>query len=104
MAVTFSLDSRPNKHGEYPVRAVLSIRGTVLVSTIGHSVTPDVWSNGRVSKIKYTNSKGRTSKTINGDIIKIEAHFSKYEVELKAKPTVCSKVNFPHFRFEKGTT
>ena len=87
MSVTFSLDSRPNKHGEYPVRAVLSIRGTVLVSTIGHSVTPDVWSNGRVSKIKYTNSKGRTSKTINGDIIKIEAHFSKYEMELKAKPT-----------------
>lgn len=87
MAVTFSLDSRPNKHGEYPIRAALSIRGTVLVSTIGHSVTPDVWNNGRVCKTKYVNSKGRSSKVINGDIIKIEAYFSKYEMALNAKPT-----------------
>lgn len=77
MAVTFSLDSRPNKHGEFPIRAVISIRGTVLVSTIGHSVNPDVWGNGRVSKTKYENSKGRSAKIINGDIIKVEAHFSK---------------------------
>lgn len=87
MAVTFSLDSRPNKHGEFPIRAVISIRGTVLVSTIGHSVNPDVWGNGRVSKAKYENSKGHSAKIINGDIIKVEAHFSKYEMELKVKPS-----------------
>lgn len=59
----------------------------IIVSTIGHYVTPDVWNNGRVCKTKYVNSKGRSSKVINGDIIKIEAHFSKYEMALNAKPT-----------------
>ena len=86
MAIRFYLDNRPNKAGEHPIRVSVSMKGTKLLSTIGHSVSPDAWSGEFICKAKYTNSKGTTAKQINADIMRLKAHFSEYEVNLTDRP------------------
>ena len=81
MAIRFYLDNRPNKVGEHPIRVSVCVKGTKLISTIGHSVTPEVWADGTVAKAKYTNSKGITGKQINAEIMKLQACFAEYELK-----------------------
>ena len=87
MAVKFYLDARANKHNEYPIRASFSIKNQKLATSIGISVSVEVWNNGKVRSKKYTNSKGITGLEINSTISKIENHFAQYELELDDKPS-----------------
>ena len=112
MSINFYLEKRPNKAGENPIRAQVSIRSSVLISTIGYSVNPDVWNGGQVDErlvaawykkqkksdkdaVKvgrgqrkpYVNSKGVTDVTINQELIRIKAHFADYEEGLDHKPS-----------------
>ena len=50
MSINFYLEKRPNKAGEKPIRAQVSIRSSVLISTIGYSVNPDVWNGEQVDE------------------------------------------------------
>ena len=50
MSINFYLEKRPNKAGENPIRAQVSIRSSVLISTIGYSVNPDVWNGEQVDE------------------------------------------------------
>ena len=86
-AVNFYLDTHPNKAGECPVKMSVIIRKKRFFPTIGHSVSPDVWKNGRVSKQKYENSKGTTATKINQDILDLQSHFTRYAVEVDHIPT-----------------
>ena len=86
MAIRFYLDNRPNKVGEHPIRVSVCVKGTKTVSTIGHSVTPEVWADGTVAKAKYTNSKGITGKQINAEIMKLQACFAEYELNTTERP------------------
>lgn len=86
MAVKFYLDNRPNKAGEHPIRVSVSIRGAKLISTIGHSVDPETWSEGQVNRVRYANSKGVTAKQINAEIMRLHSHFAEYEVSMKERP------------------
>ena len=87
MAVKFYLDARANKHNEYPIRASFSIKNQKLATSIGISVSEEVWNNGKVRSKKYTNSKGITGLEINSTISKIENHFAQYELVLDGKPS-----------------
>lgn len=112
MSINFYLEKRPNKAGENPIRAQVSIRSSVLISTIGYSVNPDVWNGGQVDErlvaawykkqkksdkdaVKvgrgqrkpYVNSKGVTDVTINQELIRIKAHFADYEEGIDHKPS-----------------
>lgn len=112
MSINFYLEKRPNKAGENPIRAQVSIRSSVLISTIGYSVNPDVWNGeqvderlvaawykklkksdkdavkvGRGQRKPYVNSKGVTDVTINQELIRIKAHFADYEEGLDHKPS-----------------
>ena len=86
MAIRFYLDNRPNKAGEHPIRVSVCVKGTKSVSTIGHSVTPEVWADGMVVKARYTNSKGTSGKQINADIMKLHACFAEYELNTTKRP------------------
>lgn len=86
MAIRFYLDNRPNKVGEHPIRVSVCVKGTKLISTIGHSVTPEVWADDTVIKPKYTNSKGTSGKQINADIMKLHACFAEYELNTTERP------------------
>ena len=48
MAVKFYLDARANKHNEHPIRASFSIKNQKLATSIGITVSSDVWDNGKV--------------------------------------------------------
>ena len=112
MSINFYLEKRPNKAGENPIRAQVSIRSSVLISTIGYSVNPDVWNGeqvderlvaawykkqkksdkdavkvGRGQRKPYVNSKGVTDVTINQELIRIKAHFADYGEGLDHKPS-----------------
>ncbi len=87
MAVKFYLDARANKQGEYPIRASFSIKNQKLATSIGISVSSEVWNNGTIRSKKYTNSKGITGPEINSTIRKIENHFAQYELELERRPS-----------------
>lgn len=86
-AVNFYLDTHPNKAGECPVKMSVIIRKKRFFPTIGHSVSPDVWKNGRVSRQKYENSKGTLATKINQDILDLQSHFTRYAVEVDHIPT-----------------
>lgn len=87
MAVKFYLDARANKHNEYPIRASFSIKNQKMATSIGISVSNEVWSNGKVKSKKYTNSKGLSGLEINSTISKIVSHFGQYELDLDKRPT-----------------
>lgn len=86
MAIRFYLDNRPNKAGEHPIRVSVCVKGTKLVSTIGHSVTPEAWADGMIVKARYVNSKGITGKQINAEIMKLHACFAEYEISMTDRP------------------
>ena len=87
MAVKFYLDARANKHNEHPIRASFSIKNQKLATSIGITVSSDVWDNGKVKSKKYTNAKGLTGPEINSTLGKIVSHFLQYELEINKRPT-----------------
>ena len=88
MAVKFYLDKREGKTTkEHPIRISISIKGTTLISTIGYSVSQDVWENGSINKKGYKNEKGVTAKKLNAVLLKLKSHFLNYDLEITSKPT-----------------
>lgn len=87
MPTKFYLSPRPDKNGEYPIRVSISVHGVRLISTVGYSVSLEKWDKKEVKK-GYTNQKGVPYNKINSRLKDIDAHFSKYELNLDHKPTV----------------
>lgn len=88
MPVKFYLHPKTNKHGEAPITVSINIRQTRLLTTLGFSVDPTAWNESGQVKPRYTNSKGIPARIINNRIYKIQIHFSEYETNLKARPTL----------------
>ena len=88
MPVKFYLHPKTNKHGEAPITVSINIRQTRLLTTLGFSVDPEAWNESGQVKPRYTNSKGIPARVINNRIYKIRIHFSEYETNLKARPTL----------------
>ena len=88
MPVKFYLHPKVNKNGEAPITISINIRQRRFLTTLGYSVDPAVWEKSAQVKPRYTNSKGVTSRKINNRIMKIKLHFSEYENDLKARPTL----------------
>lgn len=51
MSIYFSLDSRPNRKGEYPIRFTWSYKGVRVQSTVGRSVQEENWSGPFVQRV-----------------------------------------------------
>ena len=89
MAVKFYLDPRPDKLGEHPIRASISIRGARLISTAGYNIGREKW-NEEAQKVKkgYSNEKKVSWNVINARLKAIDSHFASYEIGLDHRPTV----------------
>lgn len=97
MPVNFSLASRPDKNGEYPIRVSIIVRKLRYQTSIGFNVSSEAWlplaskdTNKKISKYvksKYVNSKGLGADDMNAILKKVEAHFFEYEAKLKEVPT-----------------
>lgn len=86
--VNFYLSPVSDKKGENPIRVSISIKGTRLISTAGHNVSPSRWdSENQCVKPKTTNSKGETDKDINNRLKRIAGEFTIYETKINHKPT-----------------
>lgn len=84
MPITFFLEPNTiNKVGECPIKFSAYIKGVRLVSTIGYSVSPNVWDkkSGEVRK-GYFNSKKIPYNKINARITKLKNGFVTYENNL----------------------
>ena len=97
MAVKFYLDKRPNKTtGEVHIRVSISVKGSRIISTVGHTIKPETWNskNQRVlTTFKTVNEKGATPKIVNGRLKAIKAHFDEMDVRATAKPTIVDLKN-----------
>lgn len=101
MAVSFALESRPNKAGEFPIRISISIRQVRVQSTSGFSVPRDKWVDAiedenkkkREQKAHHyviptcVTSKGFKGSEINSILTNIKTHFDEYEKSLTELPT-----------------
>ena len=83
MAVRFYLDNRPDKNGDHPIRAGISMKGKRFLTSIGFSISPDKWDGKRVKR-GCSNSKGITYTVINLRLGKIETLFLTVENKLLA--------------------
>jgi hypothetical protein len=45
MAVNFYLNSRGDKHGDFPIRVSIAIGGIRLLTSVGYSINPAKWDN-----------------------------------------------------------
>ncbi len=100
MPVKFYLDAHPNKIGEFPVRMSISLCKKRFMTTIGHYVDPAVWDGNKVTKLKYANSRGETSKEINSDIFKLQSYFTDLETKIEKVPTSAQFKD--HFKIALG--
>ena len=84
MPITFFLEPNTiNKVGECPIKFSAYIKGVRFVSTIGYSVSPNVWDkNGGEVKKGYFNSKKIPYNKINSRIMKLKNGFMNYENDL----------------------
>ncbi len=101
MAVTFMLDSRPNKHGEHPIRVSISVKGVRIQTSFGYSVAKDKWVPmlaDPVRKAKETkalhyiipntvNSSGVKGNELNAKMLAIKTTLDNYENNLTKLPT-----------------
>ena len=97
MPVKYSLASKPDKSGDYPIRVSIVVKKVRYQTSIGFNVASDAWlpavnkdTNKKISKYvksKYANSKGMNADDMNAILKKVEAHFFAYEAELKQVPT-----------------
>lgn len=84
MPITFFLEPNTiNKVGECPIKFSAYIKGVRFVSTIGYSVSPNVWDK-KSSEVKkgYFNSKKIPYNKINARITKLKNGFITYENDL----------------------
>ena len=89
MLINYYLFSKPNRHGEHPIRISAIIMQTRLMTTIGISVSKDRWNTRRqMVRSGYTNHKGQTSEEINDRLQAIAEKLRQYEKNLKGKPDV----------------
>ena len=101
MAVSFALESRPNKAGEFPIRVSVSIHQVRMQTTSGYCISKDKWVDALTDKDRKNreqkqhhyvipatvNSKGQRGSDINAALTKIKTHFDEYEQSLDAIPT-----------------
>ena len=87
MSVNYYLAPKANKAGEFPIRVSINIKKTRYLTTIGFNVAAEAWVDNIPNPSKKDKNNFVVSKYTNNNGM-----------------TVCSKVNFPHFRLEKGTT
>ena len=45
MAVNFYLNSRGDKHGDFPIRVSIAIGGIRLLTSVGYSINPAKWDS-----------------------------------------------------------
>lgn len=98
MPVKYSLSSKPDKSGDFPIRVSIVVKKVRYQTSIGFNVASDAWlpvvnkdTNKklyRYIKSKYSNAKGMNADDMNAILKKVEAHFFAYEAELKQVPTV----------------
>ena len=50
MAVSFALESRPNKAGEFPIRVSVSIHQVRMQTTSGYCISKDKWVDALTDK------------------------------------------------------
>lgn len=89
MPTNFYLSPRPDKNGECPIRASISVHGVRLISTVGYNISPDKWNN-ETKRVKggYSNFKKVPYNVINARLKKIDSHFADYEIRLDHKPSI----------------
>lgn len=98
MPVKYSLASKPDKSGDYPIRVSIVVRKVRYQTSVGFNVASDAWllaankdTNKKITKYikgKYVNTKGMKAEDMNAILKKVEAHFFAYEAELKQIPTI----------------
>lgn len=95
------LDSRPNKHGEHPIRVSISVKGVRIQTSFGYSVAKDKWVPALadpVRKAKETkalhyiipntaNSSGVKGNELNAKMLAIKTTLDNYENSLTKLPT-----------------
>ena len=83
----FFLDTHKNKFGECPIRVSVRAKGERFMSTIGYSISPDLWQAASykvktgTSRAPVTNAEGIPAATINARIADISAAFSRIEAD-----------------------
>lgn len=101
MAVIFMLDSRPNKHGEHPIRVSICIKGVRVQTSFGYSISKDKWVaalEDPIRKAKETkalhyiipntvNSNGVKGNELNAKMLAIKTTLDNYENNLTKLPT-----------------
>ena len=95
------LDSRPNKHGEHPIRVSISVKGVRIQTSFGYSVAKDKWVPmlaDPARKAKETkalhyiipntvNSSGVKGNELNAKMLAIKTTLDNYENNLTKLPT-----------------
>lgn len=87
MAVKFYLDkSKPDKKGDYPIRASISIGGYRFITSSGYSISKQKWDfNNQQVKRGCSNAKGETYTSINSKLKEIDAYFENLEDDFKRR-------------------
>ena len=84
MGVSFTLEKRPDKKGDSPIRALIFIDGKKFKTSIGFSIHLDKWNKEKqVVKQGSCNSRGITYSTINSHINNIKGYFITFENDCK---------------------
>ena len=88
MALQFYLITHARKNGEHAIRVSVHIANTRLQTTIGITVNPDFWLDGKQKVKKGTiNSKGMQFNEINDKLASIVKAFSAFENDNNGEPT-----------------
>ena len=88
MALQFYLTTYARKNGEHAIRVSVHIANTRLQTTIGITVNPDFWLDGKQKVKKGTiNSKGMKFNEINDKLASIVKAFSAFENDNNGEPT-----------------
>ena len=88
MALQFYLTTHARKNGEHAIRVSVHIANTRLQTTIGITVNPDFWLDGKQKVKKGTiNSKGMKFNEINDKLASIVKAFSAFENDNNGEPT-----------------
>ena len=91
MALQFYLTTHARKNGEHTIRVSVHIANTRLQTTIGITVNPDFWHDGKQKVKKGTiNSKGMKFNEINDKLASIVKAFTAFENDNNGAPTKLS--------------
>ena len=88
MALQFYLTTYARKNGEHAIRVSVHIANTRFQTTIGITVNPDFWLDGKQKVKKGTiNSKGMKFNEINDKLASIVKAFTAFENDNNGAPT-----------------